>query len=57
MKKKKLSRIQIDILRAVALYQKEHNGLGCPDDPDVIAFYIERAYELNFWPKKMEDFE
>jgi hypothetical protein len=49
IKRKKLSKIEIDVLRAISLYQKEHPGMGCQNDNDIINYYILRAKELNYF--------
>ena len=43
----KLSKIHIDIVKAVKLYQAEHGGRGMPEDPDILNFYIEKVHELE----------
>lgn len=43
----KLTKIQIDVLKAVDLYQKEHNGMGMPNDMDIMMHYVDKVNKLK----------
>ncbi len=43
-KKKKLAKL---ILKAIALYQIEHDGQGMPDNNEIIGFYVDKVSQLS----------
>lgn len=51
MKNKKLSKVDIDILRAISLYNKLHPGKDVPNDANLINEYINKVYDMNYWPE------